>query len=258
MGRRFNFSLAGAAVALSFAIHGAQAQDATVTLPTIDVGVTRIGSTGMTGTSTSVITADEIARAPAQSLPDLLARETGIQILHQSGNPLGTNDAVDLRGFGAFASSNVLILVNGRRYQDFDLQGFDFATIPRNSIERIEVTRGNSGAVLYGDGAVGGVINIVTKTAAEEGAHGRVDGAVGSYGYEEGRFSVAKGSGPWAASFYSNVATLSGYRQNSETRQDNAIGNLNYRTPELSGYVTLSLDRQRQNLPGDLPNLTLV
>ena len=42
--------------------------------------------------------------------------------------------------------------------------GVDLAAIPRESIERIEITRGNSGAVLYGDGAVGGVINIVTKT----------------------------------------------------------------------------------------------
>jgi hypothetical protein len=45
------------------------------------------------------------------------------------------------------------VLVNGRRYQDFDLQGFDFSSIPLNSIERIEITRDNSGTVLYDDGA---------------------------------------------------------------------------------------------------------
>ena len=249
-----------AVIALSLAGQAARAQDApagALTLPTIEVGATRIG-VGVTGASTSVITAREIDRSPAQSLPDLLARETGVQILHQTGNPLGVNDAVDLRGFGAFATSNVLILVNGRRYQDFDLQGFDFSTIPRNSIERIEITRGNSGAVLYGDGAVGGVINIVTKAATAQGPHGRVEGAVGSYGFAEGRLSAANAVGPWSTSLYSNVATLSGYRQNSELRQENAIGNLNYRTAEFSGYLNLALDHQRQNLPGVLPNLPLV
>jgi outer membrane cobalamin receptor len=72
-------------------------------------------------------------------------------------------DSVDLRGFGAFATSNTLLLINGRRLNDIDMAGVDFSTIPRDSIERIEITRGNSGAVLYGDNAIGGVINIVLK-----------------------------------------------------------------------------------------------
>ena len=56
-----------------------------------------------------------------------------------------------------------------------------FRTIPLNSVDHIEITRGNSGAVLYGDGAIGGVINIVTKT--DIGSANRrpaVEGAVGS------------------------------------------------------------------------------
>ena len=68
-----------------------------------------------------------------------------------------------MRGFGVTSPSNVLVLVDGRRFNNSDLTGFDFSLIPRNSIEQIEITRGNSGGVLYGDGAIGGVINIVTK-----------------------------------------------------------------------------------------------
>ena len=90
----------------------------------------------------------------------------------------------------------MLILVNGRRYQDFDLQGFDFSSIPLNSIERIEITRGNSSTVLYGDGAIGGSINIVLKKGSSPTAANRVEALAGSFEYWEGRASAAVTSGP--------------------------------------------------------------
>ena len=108
--------LAGAlASMLSLAQH-ASAQDALV-LPQINVSVTssRVGE-GITGASSSVITAEQIERSPAQSLPDILGQAAGIQVMHVLGGPTGTQDMVDLRGFGAFAQANVLILVNGRHY----------------------------------------------------------------------------------------------------------------------------------------------
>ena len=51
-----------------------------------------------------------------------------------------------MRGFGVTGASNTLVLINGRRLNDIDLAGIDFSAIPNDSIERIEITRGNSGA----------------------------------------------------------------------------------------------------------------
>src|SRR6478672_7138233 len=206
MGRGHTAKLFGAAVALTASISGSQGQ---IALPPVDVNWTRLNS-GMVGTSTSIITSQDIESSPAQNLPDILSQQVGVQVQHLLSSTNGSRDAVDLRGFGAFAQSNVLMLVNGRRFQDFDLQGFDFSAIPLNSIERIEITRGNSGTVLYGDGAIGGVINIVLKTQNVQGASGKVEAAVGSYGYAEGRLSAGVAKGPWSASLYSNAATSSG------------------------------------------------
>jgi len=249
----------GAALALAvFFASNAAAQNNAVVLPPIDVSWSRIGSTGIVGASTSVITSQDIERSPSQSLPDILAQQVGVQVTHVTGSPTGVNDMVDVRGFGAFAQSNVLVLVNGRRYQDFDLQGFDFSQIPINSIERVEITRGMSGTVLYGDGAIGGVINIVTKTGSGAPFSGRVEGAGGSYGFGEGRVSASATSGPWSSAIYANAATSQGYRQNSQMSQQNAVGNLSYRSPEWTGYLNIIGDSQRQNLPGTLQNLPLV
>jgi iron complex outermembrane receptor protein len=254
MGKKIR--LLGAVLALALLVHAARAQNP-LQLPPIDVSSSRLGG-AITGASTTTITAEDIARSPAQSLPDILSQAAGVQVTHVLGSPIGTDDMVDLRGFGAFAQSNVLILVNGRRFQDLDSQGFDFSTIPLNSIQRIEITRGNSGAVLYGDGAIGGVINIVTKTVAAAPFAGRVEGAVGSYGFQEGRISAAASSGPWSTSVYGNSAGWSGYRQNSKSNQQNVIGNLNYKTLGWSSYLTIGADKQRQDLPGGLENLPLV
>ncbi len=242
--------LTGAALALSALLpHEAHAQSTTLVLPTIDVSVSRLGA-GITGTSTSVITAEEIAQSPAQDLPEIIGQQAGIQIQHIGAGVNGARDVVDMRGFGASATSNVLVLVNGRRFNDFDLQGFDFSSIPLNSIERIEITRGNSGAVLYGDGAVGGVINIVTKTGAGMPGGARLEGAAGTYRYREGRASVTGSWGPWSTALSGLGIRTDGYRENGQLHQRDFNGDVRYLTGEGSGYFNMSTDDQKLGLPG--------
>lgn len=207
---------------------------------------------GIVGTSSTVIAADDIAHSPSNNLPDILAQVPGVQLTSLFGSAVnGVKSAVDLRGFGAFATSNTLILVNGRRLNDVDMAQVDLSTIPLNSIERIEITRGNSGAVLYGDNAVGGVINIVTKN----GVGGppvaiRGEAGAGSFNTRLANISAATSYGPWSASFYGNAIKSDGYRDNNELDQKNGIGNLNYTTPDFKAFLTVTGDDQKLGLPG--------
>ncbi|MBB1094087.1 TonB-dependent receptor [Rhodopseudomonas palustris] len=219
-------------------------------LPTINVTASRLYQ-GIVGASTTVITADDIAHSPAQTVQEIIAQTPGVQTRTLFGGVNGTGSSIDLRGFGATATSNTLFLVNGRRLNDLDLQGVDLSSIPLQSIERIEITRGGSGAVLYGDNAVGGVINIVTKTGAGgPPATFRAEGGVGSFNQRLASISAAFNSGPWSTSVFANGVRSDGYRANNALEQNNAIGELRYATPDLSAFVNIAGDNQHLGLPG--------
>jgi iron complex outermembrane recepter protein len=206
---------------------------------------------GIVGASTTVITSEDIAHSPAQTVQEIIAQTPGVQLTSFYGGVNGVGTAVDIRGFGAFATSNNLVLINGRRLNDIDMAGVDLSTIPRDSIERIEITRGNSGAVLYGDNAVGGVINIVLKN----GVGGppvtiRAEAGIGSFNQRVGSVSTALNSGPWSASFYGNGIKSDGYRVNNALDQRNGIGSINYNTSDFTAFLTLSGDDQKLGFPG--------
>mgnify|MGYP000898498367 CR=1 FL=1 len=99
--------------------------------------------------------------APIQDILDL---ESGIKSRSIYGsNSSGSKSTLDIRGMGAQAKSNVLILINGQRLNNIDMSEIDFPSIPMESIDRIEIFKGNAASVLYGDGAIGGAINIITN-----------------------------------------------------------------------------------------------
>jgi iron complex outermembrane recepter protein len=218
--------------------------------PASDVSTNRQFN-GIVGASSTVITAEDIAQSPAQTVQEIIAQTPGVQLTNLYGGVNGAGTTVDLRGFGAFSSSNTLVLVNGRRLNDLDAQGVDLSTIPRDSIERIEITRGNSGAVLYGDNAVGGVINIVTKT----GIGGppvsiRAEAGVGSFNQSMASVSATTNSGPWSTAFYGVGIKSDGYRDNNALDQRSGGGDLRYTTPEFTAYLNLSGDNQHLQFPG--------
>jgi iron complex outermembrane receptor protein len=113
----------------------------------------------------TVITSEDIEQASSNNIVDLLARESNVNLRSFFGHDKGAG--VDIRGMGDTYVSNVVVVVDGFRLNSPDLSGPDFSSIPLDQIERIEIVRG-AGSVLYGDGAVGGVVNIITKKGAQE------------------------------------------------------------------------------------------
>jgi vitamin B12 transporter len=128
----------------------------------VTVYATRLGQlSGQTGRYVTVVPGSTLSRYPVASLDDLLRLLPNIEM--QSRGNFGTQADITLRGS---TFNQVLILLDGMRLND-PLTGHFAGYLPITpaEIEQIEVVRG-PGAALYGPDAVGGFINIVTKTFA--------------------------------------------------------------------------------------------
>jgi vitamin B12 transporter len=112
---------------------------------------------------TSVITRDDIERSQATDLVTLLQREAGLQRTQNGG--VGSVSSVFIRGA---ASLQTLILIDGVPQNKQDASGaVSLEHVMLDNVERVEIVRGNVSAI-YGSGAIGGVIQIFTKTGSRE------------------------------------------------------------------------------------------
>jgi iron complex outermembrane receptor protein len=118
-----------------------------------------------------VVTAKEIQSRNIQNTAQAVSMVTGVSA---SQSVEGT---VNLRGY---SSKNVLVLVDGQPVNSAWNGDVDWNMIPVNNIRKIEVVSGGQSA-LYGGRAVGGVINIMTKTQKQDGLHGSAYVTYGSH-----------------------------------------------------------------------------
>ncbi|MGF1684151.1 TonB-dependent receptor domain-containing protein [Photobacterium minamisatsumaniensis] len=116
--------------------------------------------------SIAVITEEDILSEPSLALNDLVRNVAGVDSQMDGGR--AGREMISIRGMD---SKFTMILVNGRKLSSsnaiFRGNDFDLSTIPKESIERIEVIRGPMSA-LYGSEALGGVINVITKQPTNE------------------------------------------------------------------------------------------
>jgi len=238
-------------------------------LDTMTVTATRSDNTGNVSGSYDVITARDIEDSGATNIVDVLRTRGGIQILDFFGIG-GAGATVNMRGFGENAGANTLVMVDGRRLNNNDLGSPDLSTVALKDIERIEILRGSAG-VLYGDQAVGGVINIITRKPGEfrftaTGEYGSYDRAGATASISQ---RLANGIG---YRFSAEKRDSNNYRDNNARDYENFFGMLDYahatgrvfaeyqhinedlETPGALTLAQLQSDRRQAANPGDFVN----
>jgi iron complex outermembrane receptor protein len=181
-------------------------------------------------------------------VPDLLRREEGLIVKDLYGS--GTKSVVDMRGFAR--GVNTAVLIDGRKVNAIDLSGVDWNLIPLENIERIEVVRG-SGSVLYGDNAMAGVINIITKKGKSVKPELSLDAQLKSYKGNKETFTVGGATERINYFLLLGHGETDGYRDRSSFNTNDASSNITVNiTKKLYLDLKAGYHKDRQQLPGGL------
>jgi iron complex outermembrane receptor protein len=197
----------------------------------------------------TVITRDEIRQAGVNDVNQAIRKIGGVfgrQSLDSS-----PDFALDLRGFGTNGAQNMVIMVDGVRLNENELVSSVLSTIPIDTVERIEIVRGGA-SVLYGEGATGGVIQIVTRRASQPGTHGSVFGEAGQFRERDVRASMSHVAGN--VSFDAAVARQDNgnYRDNSDFTQNSLSAGVQVGYTGGRAGIRVESARQDSRLPGSL------
>jgi iron complex outermembrane receptor protein len=244
--KRTTLTLAACSAAASF-VHSAETP--LTRTPPVVVTATRFGdSPRLSPLPVQVIDADEIRRSPASTLPELLSQYAGIRARDLTGSP---DMQIDLRGFGIFGDQNTLVLVDGRRVSENEQTAVSWSAIPLSAIERVEILRGG-GSVLYGAGATGGTINIITKAPRAGERSGSLEAGAGSYRTFEQSGGVNLGAERLSLRMNASHLDGRGYRDNNARQQGNAQADLRLYADRGYASIKAGVDEQRLELPGSL------
>jgi iron complex outermembrane receptor protein len=236
------------AVSLSLISSAAFAQEETV--PSVVISGARFPTDpALLPIGATVITAADIRRAGAADVNEAIRKIGGVY--GRQSLDASPDFALDLRGFGSNSSENIVVMVDGVRLSENELATAALSTIPVDSVERIEITRGGS-SVLYGEGATGGVIQVFTKSGSRQGVHGSVLASAGQFHARDLRGNLSVGAGAWSFDGSLGNQDTDNYRANSRFRQTNFNGGMQYAYD--NGRVGIRVDSARQDsrLPGSL------
>ncbi len=202
----------------------------------------------------SVRTSSEIKSLPLKNLSDALGTLPGVVFLNRDG--LGRDSLASLRGFyGGGEAEYVLVMMDGKPLNELEKGLMNWNAIPLSSIKSIEFLRGGASS-LYGDSAIGGVVNIVTSGEHTPSTQFSVTGGTfGSLGAQ------ARASSVWNGHQYMVFGSGerdTGFREHADRAVENIGGSFTVlQTPNASLSLSTTHHFQQFDEPGPLTSAKL-
>lgn len=206
--------------------------------------------TRKTPANVTIITADEISQSGATTIVEALDRLESIQFRSTSGNSSQTY--IDMRGFGGDNPyGKTLVMLDGRRLNRTDMASINWMQMPVSTIEKIEIVRG-PGSVLYGDAAIGGIINVMTRKGKGKPVF-NASVLAGSYGLHNERTGVTGATDKWTYSLTGENLFNWGYRERSKVASQGGGFDVGYSASNLLNVsLGVSFNRVDYQMPGAL------
>jgi outer membrane receptor protein involved in Fe transport len=201
---------------------------------------------------TSVLTREEISRLPAETLADLLAYLPGFHSFFAHAGA-GTAPMVTARGFfGGGEAEYVQLRIDGVAAADPESGIADWRRIRAADVERIEALRGPASA-LYGDTALGGVVEVFTRRRLTEGSEASGAVSAGSFGGASADAAVRAARSGREARVSASAARSDGERTHSATETAGADARVAGNAAGGRWSLALSGAAYRREEPGALP-----
>jgi vitamin B12 transporter len=200
---------------------------------------------------TYVVTRDQIQRQGYRTVGDAIAAVPGVQL--ESYGAIGSNDSYGIRGS---SSAQVLVLVNGLPAPGSFANSVNLGTFSTAGVARVEIVEGG-GSTLYGTGAVGGIINVITDRAAQTsgalrwGSFGDRQLQAGAAGFSFERI-VAANTYPLPAYTVGGTAQATS-RQNADYESTTARYGGQRAFGAVDAGLNLSIDSTHGGAPGYYP-----
>lgn len=207
------------------------------------------------------VTSEDIEKSSTRTVDEAIELVPSLNVrIPNEGVP-----RIDIRGF---RTRQILLLLDGIPVNSTFDQQFDPSTLTVDNIEKIKITAGGGGSMLYGQGGVAGIINIISKkgeedfhsTATSEFGEGRmylvrgnVSGSVDKFNYFLSGSSYSRNGFPLSDDFKSTRVENGGLRNNSDKVNNNIFTSFGYSPrKDITLKLNLSYVEGHYGIPGSV------